>query len=543
MFKLKGKWGPLVLISFATFIMLIDTTAMNVSITYLVKDLDTTVGEIQNIMSVYALIMASLMLLGAKIADIIGKTKAFVFGAVIYGIGTSIASLSVNTTMLLIGWSVVEGMAAALMMPTVLSLITSIYEGKDRAIAFSIYGTMVSLALCAGPILGGTISTFLSWRFVFGGELTIVIFILLFSKTFSNVKSEKKSEDKIDWTGALLTILTLSSFIMAFLLAKDYGWWFASKVFNIGGINIDIFGLSITPVLISIGIILLVILFLWLKHRIKIKKTPLFFPSIFRNRVFSSGLTITFLTQISYVGILFTMPIYLQAIDEYSGFDTGLAILPLPIAIMLISFLIPKLEEKFPSKYLICTGTLLIGVGFIILLSLFLQERALKGTDLILTYCFIGLGVGMVKLITNNVTLSSLKKEQRNEGSGMIYTAINLGSSLSTALIGSILIASILTNISAGVTESEIFSKDLQARSEITTAIQTQSKKMETHPLETVKLRDYEKTEFKRIIDDSFDNAMKLVMITSLIVVLLDLIAVLFFLPKKEKKKEKPKIE
>jgi MFS family permease len=543
MFKLKGKWGPLILISLATFIMLVDTTAMNVSITYLVSDLDTTIGEIQNIMAIYALIMASLMLLGAKIADIIGKTRAFVLGAAIYGVGTSIAALSPNATVLLLGWSVIEGVAAALMLPTVLALITTIYEGKDRLTAFSIYGAMASLAMCTGPFLGGTISTFLSWRFVFGGELIIVIFILLFSKTFFDVKGEENKGDKIDFVGALLTVLTLSSFILAFLFAKDYGWWTARKIIVIGGVHIDFFGLSITPVLLFIGLIFLIILLLWLNHREKIKKTPLFSLAIFKNKVFSPGLIITLLTQIAYVGTLFTMPIYLQAVNDYSGFITGLAVLPLPIGIMVISLLEPKFQKNIPPKYLVVAGGVLMSVGFIILFFLFSQDRALVISDLILSYSFIGIGVGLVKLIINNVTFSSLKKKRRDEGSGLMYTCINLGNSLSTAFIGSILIASIITNISLGVNESEIFNRDLQTKTEITTVLQTQSKKMETHPLETVKLENNEKTEFKRIIIDSFDGAMKLVLITSIIVVLIDLMVMIFFLPKKEKDEEEPEIE
>ena len=543
MFKLKGKWGPLILISLASFIMVIDTTAMNVSISYLVHDLNTSIGTIQTIMSIYTLVMASLMLLGAKIADIIGKSKAFVIGTIIYGVGTTTAALALNTTMLLIGWSLIEGFAAALMMPTVLALITSIYKGKDRAVAFSIQGAMASIALCAGPIVGGLLSTYLSWRFVFGGELIIVITILIFSKTLTGVKTSANKEEKIDWGGVILTIFSLSFLILGFLMAKTYGWWTAKKPFLLGGLEINIFGLSITPVFLLIGIIFIFILFTWLKGRIKNNKIPLFHPDIFKNRVFSPGVTVGALTQMAFIGTLFTMPIYLQTIKGYTGFETGLAILPLSLSLLLISFFIPKLSYKILPKYLLIAGTALIGTGVIILLFLFSGDRIVGGLDLIPAYILMGLGLGMMVTIINNVSLSNIKPELQNEGSGMVYTFNNLGNSMSTAIIGSILIGAILSNLTLGLTESKILNKDHLARTEISAALEDQSVQMETEALESIKLQPEEEEEFKRIIVDSFDKSMQSVLTASLIIVLIDFLVILLILPKvrfgdPQKKKE-----
>jgi len=532
MLKLKGKWGPLILLSLASFIMVIDTTAMNVSISYLVQDLDTTIGRIQNIMSVYTLIMASLMLLGAKIADIIGKSKSFIIGTIVYGVGTSVAALSANTTMLLIGWSIIEGFAAALMMPTVLALITNIYKGKDRAIAFSIQGAMASIALCAGPILGGLISTYLSWRFVFGGELIIVIAILMFSGTFSSIKNIKVKNAKIDWMGVALTIFSLSFLILGFLMAKNYGWLIAKTPFVIGKMEINIFGLSITPVLLFIGLIFLILLFAWLKHRVKVGKSPLFHPNIFKNKIFSSGVTIGALTQMAFVGSLFTMPVYLQTIDGYTGFETGLAILPLSLSLLFISFFAPKLSWKISPKYLLLLGTLLMGTGLIILFGLFSEDKVIKGTDLIPGYIFMGLGIGMIVTVINNVSLSNVKPELQNEGSGMVYTFNNLGNSLSTAIIGSILIGTIISSLATGLADSKVLNKENYTKSEISVALEKQSRQMETDPLETIKLSSDEKQEFKRIIVDSFSKSMQFVLIASLFLVVIDFFVILFILPR-----------
>ena len=218
------KWGVLTVICMAVFIMVIDTTIMNVSITALVQDLNTTVPVIQAIIAIYALVMASFMLIGGKLQDVIGRKKAFLIGVGIYGIGTFTASMSWNATILLIGWAILEGLGAILMMPATTTFLTSTYSGKDLAFAFGMWGGIGAAGAAFGPILGGYLTTFYSWRWAFRIELVVVILILVLSYLLTESRPTLKWRD-LDFIGTLLSFAGLFSIVMGILLMRNYELW------------------------------------------------------------------------------------------------------------------------------------------------------------------------------------------------------------------------------------------------------------------------------------------------------------------------------
>src|SRR5215213_8003186 len=172
-------WLPIAILASAQFVMVLDSSVMNVSISQIVADLDTTIQGVQLAITAYTLVMASLMLAGAKLGDILGSGRAFAIGLAVYGLGSLTTSLSPNLTVLLIGWSLVEGLGAALVIPAIVSLIASTYSGPRRALAFGVIGGVAGAAIAAGPLIGGWMTTELSWRYVFAGEVVIVICVLL----------------------------------------------------------------------------------------------------------------------------------------------------------------------------------------------------------------------------------------------------------------------------------------------------------------------------------------------------------------------------
>lgn len=209
----KIGWMALILVALSSFIIALDSTFMNVAISNLVVDLNTTVSAIQIIITVYALTMASLMLLGGKMQDVVGRKKAFLIGAAIYGVGTTIAALSINATMLLIGWSILEGIGAALMTPATASIITGTYSGKNRAFAIGIWTAVASVGAAVGPLIGGFLTTFFSWRWGFGLELVIVIFVLALSHRIKYFPPTMKLSDLINPACFYLHLEFLSSFL------------------------------------------------------------------------------------------------------------------------------------------------------------------------------------------------------------------------------------------------------------------------------------------------------------------------------------------
>ena len=284
------QWGVLTIICMAVFIMVIDTTIMNVSITALVSDLNTDVPTIQAIIAIYALVMASFMLIGGKLQDVIGRKKAFLAGVAVYGVGTFTASMSTNATMLLIGWSVLEGIGAILMMPATTTFLTSTYDGRDRAFAFGMWGGIGAAGAAFGPIIGGYLTTYYSWRWAFRLELVVVVIIIIFSYLLTQSSSTLKWRD-LDFIGTILSFFGLSAIVMGILLLKNVDAW--------GSISL----------IIGAGLLLMAAFWFWQKHRVRTGKNPLVDVGVFKNRTFTLGNVIGTIQNVVIAGFLFIIPV------------------------------------------------------------------------------------------------------------------------------------------------------------------------------------------------------------------------------------------
>ncbi len=437
MTKEKSKWNVLLVLSMAAFIMVIDSTAMNVSISNLVADLNTDIGTIQTIMSLYTLIMAVFMLPGAKIADIFGKKKIFMIGVCLYGVGTLTAAVAKNVAMLFIGWAVVEGIASSLMMPTALSLITSAYEGKMRAVAMSIYTAMSSVALAIGPIFGGLITTYLSWRYVFAIEVLIVLFIILKRKTIMGIDCPAGDRsERFDIPGTILCMISLLGIILGALLSSTYGWFEAKKAFEILGFKIE--GISISFILICTGLVFLAILGFRLV-RAKAKGKPVLIDvDVFKSRLYNFVLLINFFVQICLMATMFITSLYLQNVCRYNAFNTGLTLMPLSILLFVTAFVAVKVTQKVQPRFVVSFGSLCIFAGALYMYITLLGGGLVSGVQMIPSMSLLGIGIGCTLSLTGNIGLSDIDPQYSNQGSGMITTVNNFGSSMSTAVMGSI---------------------------------------------------------------------------------------------------------
>lgn len=327
------KWGVVLVACMAIFIIVLDTSAMNVAITTLVVQLNTTLSIIQSIIALYALIIASFMLLGSKLQDILGRKKTFLIGLLIYVIGTTIATFSINALMLLIGWAVFEGIGAALILPATTTLVGASYKGKDRITAFGIWGGIAAMGAALGPIIGGIFTTYLTWRLVFGVEILIVIIIFLFKSYLTESIPTLKWKD-LDIIGALLSIVSLIMIVLGILLLSSPQLW------------------DYVVTLIITGSILFVIFLLWQRRRTNKGLQPLTDISLLKNRVFGLGNLNNVIQQIPLAGFLFIIPVFLQQVTKISAFNTGLTLLPASITILLFSLAGARLSSKLESKYI-----------------------------------------------------------------------------------------------------------------------------------------------------------------------------------------------
>ena len=361
------KWTVLALLSGAMFIIVIDTTMMNVSISALVEDLNTTVSGIQAAISIYALVMASFMLIGGKLADIGGKRRMFVIGMIIYGVGTTTASFSQTLGMLIIGWSILEGLGAALMMPNIQTLLRDAYEGEDRAKGYSVIGAVGAIGAAVGPIVGGFLTTYASWRWAFRLELIIVIVVLVFR---NRLAEDHLPDDrpKFDYVGALFSVIGWSAIVLGFLLIQSYGLVFAKQPLVIGDLEIAPFG-SVCGAILGR---------LWHPHDYAAAAlgTPpgrkqgdgLFKPSLLKIEGLSNGFWVRFMQMAIFAGFLFTYPLLLQLSFDYTAIETGIALMPFSIAVLMTAMLGARLASRYSAKRIIQVGFVISIAGLIALL-------------------------------------------------------------------------------------------------------------------------------------------------------------------------------
>jgi len=461
------KWGTLITMSLAMFIIVIDTTIMNVSISALVVDLDTTVTGVQTAISIYAMVMASLMLIGSRLSDILGAKRIFVIGVIIYGFGTTLASLSHSLPMMIIGWSVMEGVGAALMIPTIQVLLRNRYQGEQLAFSYGMIAAVAAVGAAVGPIVGGFFTTYISWRWAFRTELIIVIIVLFLARTLT-VDKREGPRPKFDYLGGLLSIVGWSSIVLGILQAQEYGFFLAKKPFMLGDMAIAPFGLSISPVMVGFGVLVIMLLVQWEEHLEKIGGDGLFPPSIFKTPGLKSSIVVRFMQMAIMSGFLYIFPLMLQLSFSYTAMQTGMALMPFSLSLLAMAILGSKLSSKFFANRIIITGFVLATAGLGVLGASIKPD--VSPSDLALGALF-GLGLGLINSQILNLILSSVKPDLTAETSGVNSTFEQLGNAIGVALIGTILMGALTAGVEGGIHASTII--PLEAKTQLTAAVKS----------------------------------------------------------------------
>jgi len=450
------KWGALIAMALSMFIIVIDTTIMNVSISALVQDLGTTVTGVQSAISIYALVMAASILIGGKLADIFGKKRIFVIGLVVYAIGTITASFSQSLGVLIVGWSVLEGIGGALMIPNIQTILRNQYKGSDLASSYGTIGAVAAVGAAVGPIVGGFFTTYLSWRWAFRTEVVVVV-IVLFMVRYIAADVLPDRGPRFDFLGAILSILGWSSIVLGILLAQTYGFFLAKKPFDLFGREVAPFGLSITPILIGLGILLILLLFRWEDRQESRGLDGLFRPSIFNVPGIISGFASRF-TQVGIqAGYLYILPLMLQLSFSLTAMQTGIALLPFSIGVLMASLGGARLSSRFFANRMIQVGFVVCSAG-LGAIGASIQPTSTV-SDLALGGLF-GLGCGLIASQIINLIISSVQPEQTAETAGLSGTFEQLGNAIGVALIGTIMMATLTTMMTREIDASTVYTPE-----------------------------------------------------------------------------------
>ena len=454
----KQKTG-LVLLTLASgqFLMTLDSSVMNVSIATVAKDVGTTVTGIQTAITLYTLVMAMLMIPGGKVGSLIGRKRAFSIGCVIYGAGSLTTALAQNLTVLIFGWSLLEGIGAALILPAIVALVAGNFPPAGRPRAYGLVMAAGAIAVAVGPLIGGIATTYFSWRWVFVGEVLIVLVILVLARRVEDAPVEGRPD--LDLVGAVLSATGLGLAVFGVIRSSVWGWVLPKP----GGP--EILGLSPTILLIFGGLLVLWLFAAWERRVEQRGREPLVQLSMFENRQFTGGLLMFFFQFLVQAGLFFTIPLYLSVALGLSAIGTGIRIMPLSITLLIAAAGIPRFFPNVSPRLVVQGGLLAMFAGT---LSLFLSIDADAGAEIVTVPLLLaGLGIGALASQLGSVTVSAVPDNQSPEVGGLQNTATNLGASIGTALAGSLLIAALTASFLSGIEQNPDVPSEVTAQANV----------------------------------------------------------------------------
>ena len=452
-----GSQVVLLTLAAGQFLMTLDSSVMNVSIATVAKDVGTTVTGIQGAITAYTLVMAALMITGAKVGAMIGRKRAFAIGCVIYGCGSFTTAIAPNLPVLLFGWSFLEGVGAALILPAIVALVAANFAAERRPAAYGLVAAAGAIAIAVGPLIGGLCTTYFSWRWVFAGEVVLVLVILLLVRRIADAPVEKRP--RLDFVGAVLSALGLGLVVFGVLRSGEWGWIQPKS----GGPSWA--GLSPTVWLVLAGLFVLWTFFRWETRLDSRGEEPLVRPAMLRNRQLTGGLTMFFFQYLVQAGFFFVVPLFLSVCLGLSALATGVRLLPLSVTLLVAALGIPRLLPNVSPRLVVRSGLLALLAGTVVLLGALDKDA---GAEVVFVpMLLIGLGIGALASQLGAVTVSAVPDDQSPEVGGVQNTMTNLGASLGTALAGSILIATLTTAFLTNIEQSSAIPSRVTSQAQV----------------------------------------------------------------------------
>lgn len=439
------------------FLMALDSSVMNVSIATVADDVGATVTGVQGAITAYTLVMAMFMIPGGKVGALIGRKRAFMIGCVIYSCGSLTTALAPNLPVLLLGWSFLEGIGAALILPAIVALVASNFAAERRPAAYGLVAAAGAVAIAVGPLIGGVATTYFSWRWVFAGEVVMVLGILMLAGRIADAPTGERP--RIDLVGAVLSALGLGIFVYGVLRSDEWGW-FQPKP--------DVpswLGVSLVVWLMLAGLLLVWLFLRWEARVVERRREPLVDPGMLHNKQLTGGLAMFFFQYLVQMGVFFVVPLYLSVALGLSALMTGARILPLSVTLMAAAVLIPRFFPDVSPRRVVRLGTLALLAGAVVLMA---ALDADAGPEIVtLPLLLIGLGMGALASQLGAVTVSAVPEARSAEVGGVQNAVTNLGASIGTALAGSIMIAALTTSFLTSVDQNPAIPAEVKSQAPV----------------------------------------------------------------------------
>ena len=421
-----------VVLAMAMFVLVVDTSLMNVSISAVIKDIGATASGVQATIALEALVSAAFILIGSKIGDLMGRKKAYILGLLGYLLGALAMTVAQSLVPIIIFWALVGGIGAALLLPAMQSLVHGNFEGDHQKRAYAIVGASAAIATAVGPLLGGFITTFLSWRVGFLLEVLIIIFVLLNVKLIQD--TPYTGPRKADVPGALLSVVAMGGVVLSILVWQEGG----DRVLG----------------LLLLGLLAGAVLAYWLVRQKRRGRPALVDPDLFKPKVFRLGISQQMLQQVSLGGLMIVLPMYLQMVQEYNAFQAGLSLMPLSLSMFAVALLIGRIGGRRRPPVVVCTGYALLSVA--VAAIIIAVPRVASGWGLAIPLLLGGSGLGLLVSQLNNYTLAPISEERVSEAAGINSAAGSFGLSFGLAFAGAIMLASLSSSFTSAANASSV---------------------------------------------------------------------------------------
>jgi EmrB/QacA subfamily drug resistance transporter len=438
----EGAWNPVLALRLAAamFVLVVDTSLMNVSISAVVRDLDTTASGVQSAIALEALVSAAFILISSKIGDLIGRKRAFVIGLIGYAIGAIAMTLAQNLIAIIVFWAIFGGLGASLLLPSMQSLIHGNFAGAAQKRMYALVGASAAIAAAVGPLLGGFVTTFLSWRVGFLLEAVIIAVVLVGIGSIKDVPFT--GDRRIDIVGAILSVVGMGGIVLGILVWQEGGERIAA--------------------LIIVGTLALAGLAWWLVRRKRQGDVPLLDPDLLRSAQFRLGISGQMLQQVALGGSMIVLPLFLQMVLEYNALEAGLSLAPLSLTMFAIAMIAGRRGVRRRSSMVIMFGFVLLLIGMVVLVPL--VPRVDSGWWLALPLIVAGAGFGLLVSQLNNYTLAPISGERISEAAGVNSAAGSFGLSLGLALAGGLMLAMLSLTFTSMAESSTVLPPEDKAR-------------------------------------------------------------------------------
>ena len=442
----RTRWIGLLFISMAISLVIIDGTIVNTIFPEIIKELSLSSTEVQWVQESYVLVFASTLLIWGSLADRVGRRRLLVIGILIF-IASSVWAGSADGASSLILARIVQGFGGAMVLPTTLSLVNATFQGRERGIAFAVWGSTIGGMVAVGPVLGGWLATDFTWRWAFLINVPLGVLLVVGLALFvieSKAPGEKKS---LDWIGADLSVLFFGPLVFGLMEGRVYGGWSVNEknAFSLGGFSWPSEGLSVIPVALTLAVVAGVLFVLWEIRRQRKDLGVLLDLNLFRIASFRNGSLAALIISLGEFGLIFAIPLWLQNVMGMTPIGAGLVLLFLAGGAFVASGIGGALSGKLPPARAVQIGVLLEIVGIV---GFGLVASTETGWVAIAPFLFIyGVGVGLATAQLTGVIMVDVPMEKTGQGSGSQSTVRQIGSALGIAVIGTMLFAGTGTSL------------------------------------------------------------------------------------------------